>query len=168
MELFLLIVEPRNSGNQHVYRDLSVHKPIRHLIRSMYPSDRTRTLAGAATESEPQDDAAARAEDAAERRAKIFRVTVVCLGFTALFATALGIDRVIRSAPPEMTTAERIKADMTTRSRIPLADGKTCRAMVFDRSTGDLIESVTGLCSSMEPQTKQERAQHDFNWGGRR
>jgi len=126
-------------------------------------------MTGAAADGEPQGTTAS-AEEAAENRAKIFRTTIVCITFAAVFGAALGIDRILRSGPTEaeMTTAERIKADTTTRSRIPLADGKTCREMVFDRNTGNIIESTTALCSSMEPQPKQQRIQHDFSWGGRR
>ncbi len=101
-----------------------------------------------------------------DAHAKVARIVIVCIAFGSLFGAALLLDNALRPTPSTKDLAKhRGGAESMTRSRYPLADGRNCRETLFDRNTGDIIESATAPCNSSVPSALSERAKRDFTWG---
>ena len=85
-----------------------------------------------------------------------------------LVAIALMGPQIIDKPKPEVSAAPR-DPDTFGRSTQMLADRKTCREIVFDRATNELIESVTGPCGHIRnrgvSQPSSSQPQQTFIWG---
>jgi len=105
------------------------------------------------------------------------------LVIAALFATLLlaligavllADGRTAVTAPLHYGKRERAP-ETIGRASFPLADGKTCREMVFDRHNNDIIDSETRPCRAprlnddswvdMLPLVPPRRATNGFTWG---
>jgi hypothetical protein len=102
-----------------------------------------------------------------DSHAKVARIVIVCIAFGSFFVAALMLDNALRPTPTTLDLAKKSRgnAETLTHSRYPLADGRNCRETLFDRNTGDIIESATTPCNSSAPSALSERARRDFTWG---
>lgn len=100
-------------------------------------------------------------------------VTIMGIAFLALIGTALLTrSRVAVSVP---VTAKQPRApELAGRSFLPLPDGRTCRELIFDRVTNEIVESRTRACGqpgvTEEPDAAiaeglNRGARNGFRWG---
>lgn len=107
-------------------------------------------------------------------RASWLGVLIVGAAFLALMSAALlSQHRVAVSVP--VTTKQGRAPDTTGRSFLPMADGRTCRELTFDRVTSEIVESRTRACWLPDVSDEPDRvtapvpakrgARNGFRWG---
>jgi len=95
---------------------------------------------------------------------------LISFGYFILLLVAIALmgPRIIGDPKPEASVAPRTP-DTFGRSTVVLDDKKTCREILFDRATNEIIESVTGPCGRIgrkgasPPSLSQ--SQQSFSWG---
>ena len=111
-------------------------------------------------------------------RGTTIAVSAIVGGFLMLIASALLIGG-HTSVTATLPTAKQVRpAETIGTAAYPLADGKTCRELVFDRSSSEIIESKTRRCREphfgadnwsdllpMPPPVTPGRASNGFRWG---
>ncbi len=97
----------------------------------------------------------------------VVRAVAITLAFALLIGAAVVVgdtstwsfNRTKPVKPAEMKGSPNIG-----HSRIPLPDGKTCRETVFNRVTGQLMDSADVPCAV--PAEIARKAPGNFVWGG--
>jgi len=95
---------------------------------------------------------------------------LISFGYFVLLLVAIALmgPQTIRDPKPEASVAPRTP-DTFGRSTVVLADRQTCREIVFDRATNEIIESVTGPCGRIGRKGASppsfSQSQPSFSWG---
>jgi len=111
-------------------------------------------------------------------RGTAIAVSAIAGGFLVLIVSALLIDG-RTSVTATLPTGKQVRpAETIGTAAYPLADGKTCRELVFDRSSSEIIESKTRQCREphfgadnwsdllpTRPSIAPGRASNGFRWG---
>ncbi|MGN6460021.1 MAG: hypothetical protein ACTHLY_02335 [Pseudolabrys sp.] len=107
-------------------------------------------------------------------RASWLGVLIIGAAFLALMGAALLTQHHIGLAVPVADKQARAP-ETIGRSFVPMADGHTCRELVFDRVTSEIVESRTRACWLPEisdepdmvtaPVPTSSRNRNGFRWG---
>lgn len=107
-------------------------------------------------------------------RASWSGVLIIGAAFLALMGAALLTQHRIAVSVP-VTNKQARAPETIGRSFVPMADGRTCRELVFDRVTSEIVESRTRACwlpdVSDEPDMvttpvpTNSRNRNGFRWG---
>jgi hypothetical protein len=103
-----------------------------------------------------------------DARISLWRTSIVSLFFIAVLAAPLYIGSVMLMAnirdQSESTNASA--RNRTAHFSLPLLDGRSCRNIVFDNKTADLIEDKVERCDQAVSKPKANVTSR-FTWGGK-
>ena len=94
----------------------------------------------------------------------IVRYSAIAFAILLLLAAAVMFGEANWDFSRTQRSAASLSSPNASRSRVPLSDGKTCRELIFNRVTGQILEANDAPCSA--PAELTRRAPGNFVWGG--